>query len=191
MTLQLTTWRLPTRRFTVEEYYRMAEAGILKEDDRVELIEGEIVEMSPIGRVHAGIVDRLTHLFVTRVGDVAQVRIQNPLRLDERSEPEPDLTLLVPRPDFYTSGHPRPKDVLLLVEVADSSIEFDREVKIPLYARAGIREVWLVDLNVGTVTVFRDPTADGYRTVRTLRRGESIGALAFPGREFAVAEILG
>lgn len=189
--LQLATRRPVTRRFSVSEYYRMAEAGILQEDDRVELIEGEIVQMSPIGRFHASNVDRLTYLFVTRVGDIAQVRVQNPLRLGEYSEPGPDFTLLVPRPDFYASGHPSPEDVLLLVEVADSSLEYDREVKIPLYARAGIREVWLADLSAGTISIFRDPTADGYRTVRTLGRGESISTLAFPGREFAVVELLG
>ncbi len=191
MTLQLTTWRLPTRRFTVSEYYRMAEAGILTEDDRVELIEGEIIQMSPIGRLHAGTVDRLNHLFVVRLGDVAQVRVQNPLHLDEYTEPQPDLALLVPRPDFYSSGHPSAPDVLLVIEVADSSIDFDREVKIPLYAQRGVSEAWLVDLNAGTVTTFRDPAPEGYRTIVTLRGGESIAAQAFPGREFAVAEILG
>ena len=188
MTLQLATWRLPTRRFTVSGYYRMAEAGILKEDDRVELIEGEIVQMSPIGRLHAGSVIRLNHRFLHSIGDAALVSVQNPVRLDEYSEPEPDLALLVPRPDFYTSGHPSAKDILLLVEVADWSIDFDREVKIPLYARAGVREVWLLDLNAGSVTVFRDPSAEGYRTTLTLRRGESIAALAFPGRELAIAD---
>ncbi|HVC35036.1 MAG TPA: Uma2 family endonuclease [Chloroflexota bacterium] len=191
MTLQVTTRRLPTRRFTVDEYSLMAEAGILKEDDRVELIEGEIVQMSPIGRFHVGIVIRLNHLFVTRLGDVAQVSVQNPVHLHEYSEPEPDVALLVPRADFYTSALPTPADVLLLVEVADSSIEFDREVKIPLYARAGIREVWLVDLNAGAVSVFREPSADGYRSIQTLRRGAWASALAFPGREFAVADLLG
>ncbi|MGH2460991.1 MAG: Uma2 family endonuclease [Chloroflexota bacterium] len=191
MTLQLTTTRLPTRQFTVSEYYRIAEAGILTEDDRVELIGGEIIQMSPIGRLHAGIVNRLNYLFFKQFGEVAQVSVQNPVHLDEYSEPQPDLTLLVPRPDFYASGHPGPGDVLLLVEVADSSLEYDQIVKARLYARAGVREVWLLDLNQGVVTVFRDPTANGYQTIRALGRGESIGALAFPGRELAVAEILG
>jgi Uma2 family endonuclease len=130
------------RLFTVHEYDQMVQAGILHEDDRVELIEGEIIEMAAIGSRHAACVNRLVQLFVMHVAGQAIVHAQNPIRLSERTEPEPDLSLLKPRPDFYAAGHPGPQDVLLVIEVADSSIGFDREIKIPLYARAGIPEVW-------------------------------------------------
>lgn len=190
MVLQVATRRLPIRRFTVAEYYRMAEVGILKEGDRVELIEGEIIQMSPIRRRHAKQVTHLTEFFAGAFLDVARISVQNPIHLDDHSEPQPDLVLLARRPDLYAVEHPSPADILLLIEVADSSIDFDREIKIPLYARAGAREAWLIDLNAGTVLAFRDPTADSYRTVRTFHRGASISALAFPGREFAVEDLL-
>jgi Uma2 family endonuclease len=133
----------PTRyRFTRADYYRMAEAGILGEGDRVELIEGEIYRMSPIGPMHAGGVDRLNRLFSRTFGDAVIVRVQNPVVLDDYSEPEPDLTLLRPRADFYTGEHPNPEDILLAVEVADSSADWDRRVKAPLYVRSGIPELW-------------------------------------------------
>lgn len=134
------------RRFTVREYYRMAQAGILTKDDRVELLEGEIVEMAPIGPRYAGAVDRLTELFVRNFAGAALTRVQNPIHLDEHTEPQPDLALLRPRADFYTTGHPTPEDILLVVEIAETSADVDRDVKMPLYARSGIPEAWLVDL---------------------------------------------
>lgn len=137
---------LTRHRFTVAEFHQMADAGIFTEDHRVELLDGEIVDMSPIGHRHAACVDRLNRLFVIRVGDAAQVRIQNPIVLDDYSEPEPDVALIRPRPDFYESAHPTPGEVFLVVEVADATYETDRRIKIPLYAQSGIREVWLVDL---------------------------------------------
>ncbi len=182
---------LPRRRFTVAEYHQMAQAGILGEDDRVELIEGEIVEMPPIGDRHAASVDRLTERFVQRFSDVAIVRVQNPIRLGEHSEPQPDLALLRRRADFYAAGHPAPPDVFLLVEVADTSAELDRRVKIPLYARGGIPEVWLLDLQQETLTVYRVPTPDGYRAVQVLHRADAIAPAAFPDRALAVADLLG
>jgi Uma2 family endonuclease len=141
--------QLARRLFTVAEYHKMAEAGILSEDDRVELLEGEIVAMSPIGSRHAGLVNRLNRLFSQRAGDQVVVSVQNPVRLGGYSEPQPDLALLRPRADFYTSSHPGPEDVLLAVEVAETSAAVDREVKVPLYARFGVPEVWLVDLAGG------------------------------------------
>ena len=187
------TLKLKTRRFTVGDYHRMAEAGILSEDDRVELIEGEIIEMAPIGGRHVGLVHRLTHLFVRRFGDAAIVSVQNPVRLNDRTEPQPDLMLLRPRPDFYAVAGllPTPQDVLLLVEVADTRVEVDRRVKMPLYARSGIQEVWLVDVEQESITVFRDPTPGGYRTSWTVQRRGSLAPLAFPDQELAATDILG
>ena len=169
----------------------MGEAGILSEDDRVELIEGEIVQMAPIGSRHAACVDRLTQLFVLRVMGRAIVRVQNPVLLNDYSEPQPDLALLRPRADFYASGHPAPQDVLLVVEVADTSAGIDRAAKMPLYARAGIHEAWLVDLQADQVEVHRQPTPQGYRSVQTFGRGASFALEMLPDLTLAVADILG
>jgi len=155
---------LRRHRLNVDEYHRMAEAGILGPDARVELIEGEIIDMAPIGSRHAATVSRLAHLLHQRIGQQAIVWTQNPIRLDEYSEPEPDLALLRPRDDFYATAHPGPGDVLLVVEVADSSLRYDREIKIPLYARHGIPEAWLLDLENERFLRFLEPGPDGYRT---------------------------
>ncbi|OLB08032.1 MAG: hypothetical protein AUH14_02050, partial [Candidatus Rokubacteria bacterium 13_2_20CM_69_15_1] len=145
-------------RFTVEEYHRMGEAGILPEDSRIELIAGEIVVPEPIGSHHASTVDRLTRLWTLRLGNRAIVRVQNPVQFpQEDSELQPDVTLLRPRADFYATTHPRADDVLLLIEVGDTSLLLDRRVKIPLYARASIQEVWLVDLTTDRVEVYHTP----------------------------------
>ena len=181
---------LTRRRFTAEEYHWMARVGILGEDDRVELVDGEIVEMTPIGHRHAACVNRLAELFSLTLGNAAIVSVQNPVRLGQYSEPQPDLALLRRKPDFYASGHPSAEDILLLVEVADSSAEPDRRVKIPLYARGGAPEVWLVELDQETVTVYRDPAPDGYHTVRVVRRGEQVAPAAFPSHSLAVSDIL-
>ncbi len=179
------------RRFTVDEYYLMAKVGILKEDDRVELIDGEIVEMSPIGSRHASAVKRLISLLSRHLGQRAIISAQDPVQLGEHSEPEPDIALLRPKPDFYADAHPGPSDVLLLIEVADSSLEYDREVKTPLYARAGIAEVWLVDLVGENLRVYRSPSPEGYREVRTARRGERLAPEALPELALSVNAILG
>jgi Uma2 family endonuclease len=134
------------RYFNVNEFYRMAAAGVLSEDDRVELIEGEILEMSSIGSRHAACVGRLTELFGQQVGGKAIIRAQSPIRLDDYSEPLPDITLLKRRADFYAENHPTQADVLLIVEVADTSVDYDRNIKLPIYAQANIPEVWLVNL---------------------------------------------
>jgi Uma2 family endonuclease len=179
------------RRFSVDEYYEMARAGILGEDDRVELIAGEIVEMSPIGRRHAACVDRLNHFIARQVGAAAIVRVQSPVRLSEVSEPEPDVALLHPRTDFYAADHPAPGDVFLIVEVAETSSRFDRLVKMPLYATSGIRECWLVDLEEGTVTVYREPAPEGYRRVQVTQRGDRVGPEALSEVELRVEDVLG
>ena len=179
------------RLFTVSEYERMAEAGILREDDRVELIGGEIVRMAPIGGPHAGRVRLLDWNFSHSLGDAVVVDTQNPLWIDEYTEPQPDVMLLRPPIQRYATEHPRPRDVLLSVDVAEASASYDRRVKVPLYARAGIPEIWLVDLERQTITVYRDPSPQGYRLVRTVRRGEHLTPLAFPDRPLAADDILG
>lgn len=183
--------QLLRRRFTVHEYHQMGQAGILGEGDRLELLDGEIVEMAPIGSRHQAVVDRLTRLFSNRLGDAAVVRIQGPVRLGEETEPQPDLLLLAPRADFYASAHPGPDDVLLLVEVSDSSTEYDREMKLPLYARYGITEVWLVDLGAGTIEVHRTPTGAGYQEFSQVGADQRVSPAAFPQMELAVADIIG
>jgi len=147
---------------TVEEYYRMAEVGLLAPDARVELIEGEIIDMAPPGNRHAGVVDQLAELMIAAVGQRAHVRIQNPLRLDESSEPEPDLTLLKRRPDNYKRGHPTRADALLVVEVSESSLRFDMKRKLPLYARHGTPEVWIIDVAAPRIHFFHSPNETGF-----------------------------
>ncbi len=183
--------QLLRRLFTVQEYHKMVEAGILTADDRVELIKGEIVKMSPVGRRHSSHVKRLNELFVLRLTPNVTVGVQDPVELDDSSEPEPDLALLRRRADFYEAGHPQPQDIFLLVEVADTTVEFDRTVKIPLYAESGILEVWLVDVNNQCVEVYRQPSPNGYEEVRRYQRGESLAMLAFLDINFALDELLG
>ncbi len=169
----------------------MAETGILAPDARVELIEGEIVDMAPLGRRHMSCVDRLTHDFVTTLGERAIVRIQGALRLSDHSEPEPDLVVLRPRADYYAGEDAGPEDTLLVIEVADSSERYDRQVKVPLYARSGIPEVWLVNLIAGTVTVYREPGPTGYAQVIVVTGDDPISPLAFPDFSLTAARILG
>lgn len=177
--------------FTVEEYHRIGEAGLLAPDQRVELLRGEIIEGTPIGSGHASTVDRLTRLLVLATGDRAVVRVQGPVQLSELSEPQPDLALLRPRSDFYQASHPGPADVFLLVEVADTTRRWDRTVKRPLYAGAGIPEVWIVDLAARVVEVCVDPAPEGYRQVRQVPPGASVSPVAFADLAVAVADILG
>ncbi len=178
------------RRFTVDDYYRMGQAGVLSQDDRVELIEGEIIEMPPIGTGHASRVDRLSDLLWRQIAGRAIVRVQSPVCLGVHSEPQPDLALLRPRSDYYVSAHPGPGDLLLLVEVADTTVAYDREVKVPIYARSGVREVWLVDLPGRAVDVYRDPSPDGYRHVERLGPGQSLSPQPFPDISLPVEDLL-
>ena len=186
MEAHLTRWQ-----FTADDYHRMAQAGILGEDDRVELIEGEVVRMTPIGRRHASCLIRLTEYFVRTYSDGAAVSGQNPIVLDPYSEPQPDIALLRRQSDFYASSLPTAADVFLLVEIGDTTVEIDRRVKVPLYAKNGIVEVWLVDLEQETITIYRDPSPHGYRTARVARRGEQIAPSVFPDRPLAVSDLLG
>ena len=179
------------RMFTTDEFHRMAEAGILSEDDRVELIEGEIVQMSPIGSVHAACVDRLNAMFVRRLAGRVIVRVQGPIVLGRHLEPQPDLVVLKPRADFYQANHPGPSEVFLVVEVMDTSEDYDRGRKLPLYARARIPEVWLVDLVHEWIDAYREPAFRGYRERQQAARGQRVSAAAFPRTTFRVNEILG
>ena len=178
------------RKFTVEEYHRMHAAGILTEDDRVELLEGEILAMAPISSRHAACVNNLARIFQEKLGKKAIVSVQNPIRIGEHSEPQPDIALLKPRPDFYFSQLPGPENVLLLVEVAETSVSYDRDLKIPLYFRAGIPEVWLVDLESRTVTVFTGPKAQGYAEERVFRADQALFSRVFPDLRLTVQELL-
>ena len=182
---------LQRRLFTADEYHRLAEAGILREDDRVELVDGEIVEMTPIGSRHAACVDRLLVLLQRCLRDRGILRVQGPIRLDARPEPQPYLSVLKPRADFYASVHPSPGDVLFVVEVADTSERYDRGIKVPLYARAGIAETWLVDLLHERVEIFTQPMPRGYHSSRQARCGERLASHAFPEANLLVDDILG
>jgi len=165
---------------SAEEYLRMGEGGVFAPDARLELIEGEIVEMAPIGSPHAGMVNTLNWLLTRAAGELAVVAVQNPVIVGDRSVPQPDLALLKPRADRYARSHPTSADVLLVVEVADTTLPFDLGTKIPLYARGGIAEAWVVDVQERAVRVFRDPSASGYRTSFTVSGGGSVTALLLP-----------
>ena len=177
------------RRFTVHDYHRMGEARILHEDDRLELIEGEIVEMAAIGTRHFSCVNRLNRLLVISVGDEAVISVQNPVRLNEHTELQPDLAVI--RPRDYRESLPEPDDVLLLIEVSDTTLAYDRGVKLPLYAKAGITEVWIVDLAGETIGRYTGPSGEGYRRADRLRRGQTLESISLPGLTPSVDEVLG
>ncbi len=185
------TVQLLRRKFTVEQFHKMAESGILNEDDRVELIRGEIIEMAAIGTKHAACVNRLSNFLAWKLGNKVIISVQNPVGLDDTSEPQPDVVLLKPREDFYASAHPQPKDVLLVIEVADTTIKYDREVKIPLYAQEGVIEVWLIDINEECVEVYIEPANGIYKKVQKFSRGEILMIQAFDDVNIDVDEILG
>lgn len=177
--------------FTVDEYHRMAEVGILAEDDRVELIDGEIIQMSAIGHRHMVCVIRANTMFIEAFGRKAVVSAQNPVQLSDWTEPQPDLVVFKPRSDFYAARKPTPKDVLFVVEVADTSLRYDGNVKLPRYGAAGIPEVWIEDLKNDLLLVYRDPQHDSYKTSLTLQRGDSVSPIAFPDIRFAIDDLIG
>lgn len=176
--------------FTQREYYAMVKAGVLTEDSRVELIRGDILTMSPINALHSGTLKRLNRMFTSGLVGQAVVGVQDPIALGDDTEPQPDLSLCQPRSDDYSGAHPTAADVLLVVEVADSSLRYDRETKMPLYAAAGIAEMWLLDLNAGVLEVYRAPSADGYNTLQRMKPGDQVSPLAFPDLILAVAALL-
>lgn len=179
------------RPLTVAEYHRMGEVGILTEDDRVELIEGQLIATSPIGSAHAGTTNKLNRLLVRVVGDRGVVAVGNPVQLDDLSEPQPDFTVLKPRDDDYVRSTPRPSDVLLMIEVADSSLSYDRNVKRSLYARHGIPEYWIVNLAAGEIEVCRAPEGETYASVASHGRDRVLEPLLLPGAVIPVAALLG
>ncbi len=180
----------PRRRFTVEEFYRMLDAGIFTEDDRVELVEGDIIAMMPIGARHAACVKRLNRLLSRVLGEQVIISVQDPLRLDEKNEVLPDVTVLRFRPDFYANAHPGPEDVLLVVEVAETSLAYDREIKVPLYGRYGIPEFWLINLRDNVVEVYRRPFAQGYKETLVFEKGDTLTPALLPDVHIAVQEIV-
>jgi Uma2 family endonuclease len=179
--------------FTVHDYYRMARAGILHEDDRVELIEGEVIEMPPIGSHHTAIVERLNWLFSQKL-DLTQtlIRVQDPVRLSPDTEPQPDIALVPFREDFYRLRHPGPDELLLVIEVADSSLAYDQDIKVPLYARSGVPEIWVVDVASSAVDIFRQPQANGYSDHRRVEdSGAWLSPVKLPSLSIQLQDIVG
>jgi Uma2 family endonuclease len=177
--------------FTVSEYERMGETGILAPDARVELLEGEIIEMSPIGSRHAACVDLISDVFHEQLRGKAIVRIQSPIVLDDFSEPEPDVSVLTFREDYYRSAHPRPRDVLLVIEVSETTIQFDRQVKTRLYASAGIPELLIVSLPDEHAEYYSRPERASYQGTKILRRSDRFESAIVPGLTLDVETILG
>lgn len=178
-------------RFTVDEYYRMTQAGILPEDTSTELIGGAILDVGEYIPLHSGVMDRMNMILLRRVGDSAIVSVKHPVRFDRYTEPIADYSILRPRADFYSEAHPGPEDVLLMIEVAGGSLAYDRDIKAPLYAGAGIPEYWLVDLTDRVIHVYQEPVGGQYSEVVTLRQGETAALRTIPGLTLSVDEIFG
>lgn len=185
------TSQLNKKLITVEEYHRMGEVGILSDQEKVELIHGEILYMSPIGSRHSAVVDRISNYLIRHLPDQTIVRVQGPVRLNKHSEPEPDILLLKPVKDFYAPNHPLASDVLLLIEVADSSLSYDRDFKLPLYANSQIEEYWIVDLAANQVEVYRSPANSIYKNRKILTPEDGIAPLAFPEHTIEVRNLIG
>ena len=177
--------------FTVDEYHRMGDLGILPETGRFELIRGEIIEMPVPGSPHSGRVKRLNRLFTSKLGESVIVSIQDPVGIDLFSEPMPDAALLKSRADFYTESHPMPDDVLLIVEVSDSTVRYDSKVKASLYAEAGIPEYWILNVKKDVLVIHTQPADGTYCQIRVVQRGETVHLQKLPNIDFPVEEILG
>lgn len=180
----------PTRyKLSVEDYHKLGDAGILNEDSRVELIEGELIQMAPIGVAHMGFVNRLTKLLVLAVGDRAVVSVQNGVTMPPYSEPQPDFAILAPGADRITGELPGPGEVLLLIEVADTTLVYDRKIKLPLYAKKGIVEVWIVNVRARCVEVYRERTAEGYQQCIELGPEDRASPQALPDLQLVLSEL--
>ena len=175
--------------FTHDEYHKMGKAGIFHQDERVELIEGILIDMAPIGSDHAGQVIQLNTVLNTAFSGRVLVSQQNPIRLGEHSEPQPDVAILRLREDFYRTSHPQPQDILLLIEVSDTTARYDREIKIPLYARHDIPEVWLIDLQHKQLEIYRQPSADGYRQILRPAKDERIALALLADVSVAISDL--
>jgi Uma2 family endonuclease len=175
----------------INQYHQMIEHGILTENDKIELIKGELITMSPVGIKHVAFVNRLNRIFHKKLADQVLVSVQNPVTLDEQSEPEPDLVLLRPSVDDYESQKPQIEDILLIIEVSDRTLKYDRTVKIPLYSEAKIREIWIIDINSECVEIYRYANTEGYDQMQRYRLGETLSILAFPDIYLTVNEIFG
>ncbi len=179
------------RLWTVNDYHRMVEAGILQLDERLELIEGQIIKMSPKGTAHEAAITRLERILRRQLGDRVIIRLQSPIQLNNRSEPEPDVAVVQSDPQDYEDHHPTPAEAYLLIEVADSSLKFDCETKAQLYARSGIADYWVLDVSDRQLHVFRNPSQDGYQTHNVFRGSQTITLLLLADVSVSVAEIFG
>lgn len=184
----LTTSR-PRLQFTRARYDAMVASGILTKDDHVELLNGEVYQKMPKGPKHTARIKALIARLTALLGSRALIGCQDPVALNEFSEPEPDVSVLKPRDDFYESGHPEPKDVLFLVEVSDSTLDYDRDLKVPLYAACDIPEVWLVDVNARTLSVYQQPSGNQYAQVQVYHPGDAVPLHAFPGESISVSDL--
>lgn len=182
--------QLLTKKFTVETYEKMIKGEIFTPQDKVELINGEIVEMSPIGLKHATTVIRLTNLFPLFFQDKALVSVQNSIILNDYSQPEPDLVLLKNREDFYEQKRPSSEDIFLLIEVSDSTLKYDQEIKLPLYAENHIQETWIINLNNSSIEVYRQPENNFYQQQKILTKKDKISCLAFPEIEINIGKLI-
>jgi Uma2 family endonuclease len=184
------TTELKRRLFTIDQYHQMITSGVLTEGDRVELIDGEILEMVAIGSKHGAQVKRLNRLLSGLLESSVLVSVQDPVELGPRSEPQPDVALLRWRADFYETSHPQASDVYLLIEVADSTLDYDRSVKALLYSRSDIFEYWIVNLQDNVIEVHRQPSQSGYQLIQSYQRGIDIEIMALPGLGLTVDRIL-
>jgi Uma2 family endonuclease len=181
---------LTRHKFSSNDYHQMIELGILTEDDRVELINGEIIQMAAIGSYHSGCTNKSSRFFNKQLSERVIVSTQNPIALEDGTEPEPDIALLVPRDDFYATAHPIPADIFLILEIADTSLLYDKEVKVLSYAKAGIMETWLLDLTTGRLFIYRQPSEAGYKSVQILEGQQALSLLAFPDASVRVSDLL-
>ncbi len=186
----MTSLILSTKKYTLAEYHQMIEIGILKAQDKVELIRGEIIKMSPVGLKHASCVKKINQLFAQKLGNKVILGIQDPIKLNDNSQPQPDVVLLKPKSDFYATEHPKSEDILLLIEVADTSIEYDRQIKIPLYAENNITEMWLININENIIQVYQNPQGKLYKNITNYQIDDKIDLTIFPDCEIKVKDIL-
>jgi len=179
------------RKITVAEFQRMGDIGIFHNDERLELIDGEIIKMTPIGSRHAYCVNRMAEFLITHLGNRAMVSTQNPVCLGKYSEPQPDIAIIKRTERKYMTSHPDASDVYLIIEFADSSINFDHDVKLPAYAKAGIQEVWIVDLISGCIEIYQEPTTSGYKKVNKKKGSDTFSPSSFPDITIIVNQALG